>query len=314
MNLEFFKRELAKVPEVLIGSSRAWLKCPWHQESKASGTISLDTAYPRWLGSFKCWGKCNKSAPWNELAEKLGLQKLDGKNTLPKNVPNMDFKGIRESLLPSNHEDDSTRDDFDFFDLQEEKWRGFHKDFLKGIGARLIYHDKSGRFYVWFPVIVNDKEVGYFRAQMKKDPNNEYPSYINKKGVWTKKYGLFPFDYAVRMMRRKEFHTLVLVEGPRDALRLLRAGIPAVAIMGTGSWSNTKRHVIESAGVQRLILCFDGDAAGRKATHTIYPDLKMHLTVKVVRLWRVAAKLGLDKVDPCSAPTETIQQIKSSLR
>lgn len=316
MNVDFFKREIEKVPgPKLWSASRVFILCPFHAETHPSGTISLDPAHPRWLGSFKCWGKCNKTAPWNEVAEKLGLKKLDGKNALPKNVPLIDLKGVRQSLLPEKEkEDDSTRDDFDFFDLQEEKWRGFHKDFLKAVGARLIYHDKSGRFYVWFPVIVNDKEVGYFRALMKKDPNNVYPSYINKKGVWTKKYGLFPFDYAIRLMKRRELSTLVLVEGPRDALRLLKAGIPAVCIMGTNSWTPVKRRVIENSGAKRIILMFDGDKAGRKATYDIYKDLKMHISVKVFRLWRVAKRLGKDKIDPCSAPTETIRQVKNSLR
>lgn len=314
-SIEFFKREIEKIPgRKLWSSNRVFLLCPWHTEQVPSGTISLDTAHPQWLGSFKCWGKCNKTASWNEFAEKTGLKKLSGKNKLPKTVPSIDLEGIRATLLPSKEEDDTTRDDFDFFDLQEDKWRGFNKGFLTKVGARLIYHDKSGRFYVWFPVIVNDKEVGYFRAQMKKAPDGEYPSYLNKKGNWVKKYGLFPFDYSIQMMRRKGLHTLVLVEGPRDALRLLRGGIPAVAIMGTNSWTTAKRRLIEMAGVNRIILMLDGDSAGRKATMEIYPELKMHLNTKVIRLWRIAKKLGKDKVDPCSAPTETIRLVKNSLR
>lgn len=312
-SVEFFKKEIEKIPgRKLWSNNRVFILCPFHSETFPSGAISLDSSHPRWIGSFKCWGKCNRTAPWNEVAERLGLKKLDGKNSLPKTVPSMDLKGTRASLLPPK-EDDSTRDDFDFFDLQEEKWRGFHKDFLKEIGARLIYYDKASRFYIWFPVIVNDKEVGYFRAQIKKAPNKEYPSYLNKKGIWVKKYGLFPFDYAIRLMRRKGLSTLVLVEGPRDALRLLRAGIPAVAIMGTSNWTPTKRRIIENSGVKKIILLLDGDSAGRKASREIYPQLKIYIRVHVFKLWRIAAKMGVDKLDPCIVPREVLLQIKEIL-
>lgn len=318
--MNFFKAQIARIPgKKRITTNRAFILCPFHHETDPSGTISLDTTKPKFVGWFYCYGKCKRSAPWNEVAEKLGLKKINGYHAMPKSVPKIDVNALRESLLPE--EEQSTKKDLTFFDMQSPKWRGFKREFLQKFGAKLCYDDKTGRFYLWFPVMVRGKEVGYFRAQIK--PSDEFPNYLNSKGEWVRRRGLFPFDQAIRLMRRKGLRTLVLVEGQRDALRLLRAGIPAVCIMGTGNWTDDKMHIIESAGVKRLILLMDGDSPGKMATFGgkiddrkvigIYPQIKMHFEVIVFKLWRLAKKMGVKKVDPYDAPVILLHKLRKRL-
>ncbi len=147
----------------------------------------------------------------------------------------------------------------------------------------------------------------------KKPKNKEIPTYMNAKGLWSLNKGLFPFDYSVKVMLEKNVSTVVLVEGPRDALRLLKAGIPAMSILGTHSWSDSKRRLLERAGVTKIVLLFDGDEAGEAATELIYPTLIDRFEVVVIPLWVWAEKQGLDKEDPCSMPTFLVKKVRRHL-
>ncbi len=309
MNAQFFLHELNKLHiKKKLSSTRAYILCPFHNEKTPSGGVSLDPKFPGSLGRFKCWG-CGKTASWNELAKILGMKKLNGKQAVPDNTGYIDVKAMRGTVLPKDEKEDLK--DFDFFDLQED-WRGFEPEFLQKVcGAKLVYHDWTQHFFVWLPVRVRGKEVGYIRGHMRRP--EEGPTYLNKPGDWVLKKGLFPFDYAIELMKRKGLKTIVLVEGPRDALRMLRAGIPSVCIMGTNNWTDKKRHLLEMAGVERILLMMDGDKAGKKATFKIHPTIKMAFEVKVFRLWKTAAELGLDKLDPNNAPKEVVKRAKELL-
>lgn len=319
MNPDFYRSQIERIPgRKQISGSRVMILCPFHSETKPSGSILLDTSKPGSFGKFKCWG-CGKFCSWNEFAEKLGLQKIkNGKRHISKHVPQIDLNGAKHRVLPK---EDEKIEDYDFFELQEPKWRGFKKEFLEKIGAKLAYHDKSQMFWTWFPVMVNGEQVGYIRARQKK--TEDLPSYLNMPGEWVKAKGLFPFDTAVKIMRKKGLKTMVLVEGPRDALRLIRAGIPAVSIMGTNNWTDSKRQIVEGAGVRRLVLLMDGDKAGKRATYGnpddknnrgIYEAVKLHFDVVVFKLWKTAKRLGLKKVDPYSMPIGMVEKVRNRLR
>jgi 5S rRNA maturation endonuclease (ribonuclease M5) len=273
--------------------------------------INLDVSKGRrYLGSGKCYG-CGKQVTWNELAEKVGLRTIDGELRLPKNVPKVDVAKVKQNLIP-NREDDAEDKRLQLFPLDRD-WRGFSRNNLLKVGAKIAYMDLTGRYYLYLPVNVEDKLVGYIRAQLKRDPDSDAPAYINKSGVWTKTHGLFPFDYAIDLMRRKGLRTMVLVEGPRDALRLLFKGIPAVAIMGTQNWTSRKRLLLESAGVERLVFLLDGDRAGKEATYAIWPEVRKFMECKVIPLWKWAERRGLKKMDPYEAPKELRDKVRTLL-
>ena len=320
---EFFKGQLAKVYcAKKISDESIWIACPFHEEKNPS--LGVNIKYGKFhdgkkipLGFFRCFG-CKKKGGWNVLAEKLGLQQINGHRSLDY-TPSIDLKGVKASLFPEETaEGDSDTagnlDDYTLFDLDKwhhKEWRGFKVELLKKLGAKLAYHDESQSFNIWFPVKVNKKRVGWFTALTK--PIEGKSSYYNKKGVWIKKTGLFPFDTALKMMLRKGLKTMVLVEGQRDALRLLRAGIPAVAIMGTNNWTDDKIYILENAGIERIILCMDGDKAGKEATKKIKPTVLKYFEVETIKLWKLAEKMGVKKIDPYEAPVSLIRKLKEKL-
>ncbi len=318
---EFFKGQLAKVYcAKKITDESVYISCPFHEEKDPSCGVNIK--YGKFhdgkkipMGFFRCFG-CKKSGGWNVLAEKLGLVKIDGQRNLDY-APNIDLKSAKSKVLPDENnagEDAGNLDDYTLFDLSKwhkREWRGFKLELLEKLGAKLAYHDQTERFNIWFPVKVNKKRVGWFTALIT--PVEGKSSYYNKKGEWIKKEGLFPFDVAVRMMIRKGLKTLVLVEGQRDALRLLRAGIPAVAIMGTNNWTEDKMYILENADIEKIILCMDGDKPGREATKKILPMIKKHFEVDVIRLWKLAEKMEVKKIDPYEAPVSLIRKLKEKL-
>jgi DNA primase len=83
---------------------------------------------------------------------------------------------------------------------------------------------------------------------------------------------LFGLDHAAAAIRRRG--EVLLVEGPLDVLQLHQAGIDhAVATMGT-HLSPQQRQLLQQAGGQRIIVAFDGDGAGRRATQTLIDSLR----------------------------------------
>ena len=236
--------------------------CPYHDDKTPSGQIfhGPDTQV---MGYYICRG-CGIRKLWNELAKDMGWP------TFGKTKPSDKFVTMVKTLQTEASPKEEIA--FDLEDLPTGRsWRSFPTEFLTKVGAKLGRYTESGRPFVYLPVLVGGRERGYIRAQIKKQ--GDFPSYLNKSGSWSKTHGLFPFDYSIRLMTCRDLSTMVLVEGPRDALRLLRYGIPAVSILGTQTWTAKKAKLLELHGVDRVIVMMDGDPAGQLAVSKIVPDL-----------------------------------------
>jgi 5S rRNA maturation endonuclease (ribonuclease M5) len=305
------------------GNGSTFVICPYHSEKTPSGRVfhAASTTAP---GSFKCYG-CGMKASWNEIAPKLGL--------MPFGPQKPDEEYANSGLLMDQELVEDTgfvKERMRFRDLPEDRtWRNIPTSLLISIGAKLcqVKHEEHGwlKPKVYLPVLINKKLRGYIKARMKK--HDDFPSYINAKGQWSKTHGLFPYDMAIKLSRRLGTHTIVLVEGPRDALRLLMLGVPAMCILGTQSWTDTKTKILELSGVQRVILLMDGDDAGKEATAMLETRLESMFEVVTLKLWalrgspyiqfknkrepsKAAKKAGVALWDPCSAPERIIQKIK----
>lgn len=248
--------------------------CPFHSERTPSCHIFHGPkAYVP--GYFVCLG-CGAKGRWDVIAPALGLEAFKGGPA----------HAIEARPLAPEREDESV--DSTNFELKRlpanKMWRGFETDWLREVGCKLMVTGWGTKF-LWMPVIVGGTVRGYIRGRMRKDPEGNFPSYLNKRGTWSKTHGLFPFDYAIDMMGKSK--TIVLVEGPRDALRLLEHGIPAMAILGTNTWSPKKVDLLEMHGVRRVILMLDGDPAGIDATEKIEPALRNMFSTTVLKLWNM---------------------------
>lgn len=296
----------------VVGDS-TFVLCPFHGERTPSFRIFHSPAsYSPGYG--KCYG-CGAKHPWDEYAGKLGLKPYE------KRAPSVSF--ARPIRTKPDSADEATEHTYLHKPLPKGKrWRGISTDLLRKLGATLV--QQYGTKFVYLPVTINGDERGYIRARLRKEEDK--PSYLNKPGKWSEKYGLFGFDYAVRLMRQAKLKTIVLVEGPRDALRLLGLGIPAVAILGTQSWTRTKSIVLDLSGAERVVLCFDGDCAGLKAVEYIRPQLKRMFKVEVFDLcgedspyWRyrnraepskTAKRRGVELWDPGNMPMAKARELQ----
>lgn len=309
---ELVQQQISLVPKVKMKYDMAMIPCPFHSDINPSCAVYFKSSQSH-PGSWYCFG-CGAHGLWNELAEALGLEQFDSKPkdryTRPVSVTLEDYSSDEKLVFKS---------------LPKNKtWRGISTDLLIDVGCKLCkVKYSSGQIsdsFIYMPVNINGQTEGYIKARLKKDPNK--PSYINKKGNWAKSKGLFPFDYSISKMTSHK--AMVLVEGQRDALRLLQNGIPALCIMGTHNWNDEKSMLLEIHGVKKAIIFLDGDDAGISGTKLLYPSLKKYIpNVQVIKLWswpdspylkyrdkKEALAHGLEHWDPFNCPQEILDEIK----
>ena len=297
----------------LLNGISTFVCCPYHAEKTPSFRIfhSPVTKSPGW---GRCYG-CGASHPWDQYAEKLGLKpyeyaKPTEQFTRTRIVREIEDLGPPEKLVLS--------------DLPENKvWRSIKTNFLIQVGCQRATNE-WGTPFVYMPVVILGEERGYIKARLRKVEDK--PSYINKKGSWSSDYGLFPYDYAVRTKPA----VIVLVEGPRDSLRLNSLGIPTMAILGTQSWSDRKSRLVALSGAKHVILMMDGDDAGIAAEKKIQPLLEKVIDVTTFSLYgddspyhqfaeydhptKMAKKKGVTLWDPGNCPLPKLKELKRLIR
>jgi len=284
--------------------------CPYHADTDPSARIWHSDA-SKSPGYFRCYG-CGKHAKWDEVAPLLGLQPFKAPKPQDEYTRDLNLKPLSED----SEEDDGKGELQIIGDIPPKKvWRNIPTSLLIDLGGKMcnVYYSESDyttEHFIYLPVVVRKRLRGYIRARMKKVKDK--PSYLNSAGKWGHKYGLFPLDYAIALMQKLGLTTMVLVEGPRDALRLLKFGIPAVAILGTQSWSETKTKMLELSGVETVVLVFDADAAGKKATQMIKGAVNMMLNTKVFKI--PESPEGEEDWDPGNCPVEVIHDLKRRLK
>lgn len=151
---------------------------------------------------------------------------------------------------------------------------------LSGIKENFLYDIFRSR--IMFPIHNEDGKVIGFSGRIYNDSNDN--KYMNSKESLIFKKGniLYNFHRAINYSRDEKM--IIVVEGFMDVIRLYTIGIKnVVATMGTAI---TKEH---AALIRRLsknvVLCFDGDKAGKKATISAIDALEsIGLKPRVIRL------------------------------
>ncbi len=133
-----------------------------------------------------------------------------------------------------------------------------------------------------FPIIdVRGNVIGFGgRIMNNSDPNAA--KYLNSPEtlIFNKRKNLFGLNYA----KKSKLGYLILVEGYMDAIALHQYGFDcAVASLGT---SLTEEHaVLISRYADQVVLIYDGDEAGQRATRRAIPILeKAGIRVKVLQM------------------------------
>lgn len=306
MDINFFKSELSKVSPRKILKNSIVIKCPFHVDSSPSCHINIKLGKLP-LGVFHCFS-CNASGPWNKLADKLHLQKIDEESLKDIN----EFKTLQAKLK----------------DVQEDftchlpkgltPWKGswrkskIPEKLLVQIGAKKWWDSQSEVYRILLPVTNFNNLQGYVGGRLDGDKVTE-PKYRNSHGEWAKTTW-FGLDYPLLSKKIQSIYndypnTIVLVEGPADCLRVLKEGLPCIALLGTNNWDIPKLQILHGLGFTTIVLFMDGDDAGLKATKELNKILKQ--TFKVINFM---LPIDENKYDPDNCPTEFIEQIKSILK
>ena len=147
---------------------------------------------------------------------------------------------------------------------------------------------KDGKLYdemaerVVFPVIDHTGKVVGFSGRAMKD--GAYAKYKNTRQtpLFNKSSNIYCINFLKKARLNKNY--AILVEGQMDVVALNQAGFDnAIATMGTAF---NKNHVATlSRFVDSVVVCFDGDSAGQKATaKSLEPLLEEGLDIRVVQM------------------------------
>lgn len=116
------------------------------------------------------------------------------------------------------------------------------------------------------------------------DNNDSINKYINSRETDIFKKGELLFNYHRAKENTRNYKFVIIVEGQIDAIRCYQAGYKnVVASLGTAI---TKQHAMLLRKLSNnIVLCFDGDKAGEKATNSAIDELsKLGIEPKIVRL------------------------------
>ena len=133
--------------------------------------------------------------------------------------------------------------------------------------AGLVIKNEQGRLYdrfrdrVMFPIMNQKGEVIAFGGRVMGDGE---PKYLNspETPLFEKGREVFGLPQARAALREK--NTVIVVEGYMDVVALAQHGVGnAVATLGTATTATHVQKLLRQ--VDRIVYCFDGDKAGRKA-------------------------------------------------
>lgn len=151
---------------------------------------------------------------------------------------------------------------------------------LCGRKDKFIYDTFRNR--IMFPLYNLTGQVVGFSGRIYNGEDES--KYVNSKESVIFKKGNLLYNYHRALAPARENHEIIVVEGFMDVIRLYTIGIKnVVATMGTAI---TKEHanLIKKLS-KNVILCFDGDKAGEKATISALDALeKVGITPKIIRL------------------------------
>ena len=210
-----------------------------------------------------CFGCC-ESGNWNKLANKLNLKQIKQNNIYKREASLTISEDDKINLGLESKKENSYKVKWS----KNKKWREIKGKLLNKLDCKMKYveNSKSSSVVLEIPVKINETTVGFINCKLEK--NKGEASYFYSKGKnWVKK-SLFPVDYVAKM--NKDY--LVLVEGPRDALKLLQNEVPALSILGS-AWSEYKQDIVLSLEPKIVIIATDPDKAGNKARKKIRDGL-----------------------------------------
>ncbi len=288
--------------------------CPFHDENTPSCSVNLDTSSGVPIGTFYCFG-CGETGRWNKFAEKTGLEPLKSYQNRTSSAEG----SVRRAR--KHREDIYGKGNMSLERMFKEvgnqvirwpkklDWRGYSGRMLYALESYCFNERRKDELMLVLPVYIHGRFRGGVRAFTEKRAGSA--SYLTTSGEWVKDYGLLGYDL---MVKRDLFgsKSLVVVEGPRDWLRMMQNKIPSCAILGALMMSDKKMQLIAGLGVRHLYVLSDNDAAGARMARNVkfFAD-KAKLKCTILKLPRKRGGDGkLIELDPDNAPQKLIDEVK----
>lgn len=163
--------------------------------------------------------------------------------------------------------------------------KGFEQNVLSDSG--LLSFNDGGYFDMYvrrimFPLCDSSGKVVGFSGRIYN--GEDISKYINTRETPIFKKGELLYNYHRAKEEAKKSKTIIIMEGFMDVIRASTVGIKnVVATMGTAV--TKEQALLMKRLASNIILCFDGDAAGAKATFSCIDELqKIGVIPKVIRL------------------------------
>ncbi|MDR0957809.1 MAG: DNA primase, partial [Clostridiales bacterium] len=161
---------------------------------------------------------------------------------------------------------------------------GFYDEDISKSGLVIeTRHGIADRFFgrLMFPIFNNTGKVVAFGGRIL-DENIKAAKYLNSPdtAIFDKSRNMYSLNYA----KKEKTETVIICEGYMDVIAMYQAGVRNVAA-SLGTAFNSK-HAAQIAGsFKTVILLFDADDAGEKATFRAIEALRHNrLEIKVLRL------------------------------
>ena len=258
--------------------------CPFHADSSPSCHVD------RHSGMYHCFS-CSAGGHWNKLAEEIGAEVLnvkgeslslgDLRDSMSRSLKKAGVVAPRRSKKKGSNPRPMVSD----WPINDD-WRSVSGDILYKIGCVKVTDLVHSVIRIGLPIRdLENRLLGYTcRAVNPVDVNPKYTPLSASKNEWRKtelpvRESMFLLDVAMK----QGWDQIVLTEGPYDALHLMAHGIPAIAILGTSSWTPEKVAMITGLGVSVAVM-MDNDNSGRKAQREIIRSLKGKVKVAGVNL------------------------------
>lgn len=300
-----------------------WACCPFHHEKTPSFSVNDSEQYYHCFGCKESGDVITFVMKYENLgyleavkilAESVGMQlptSADSEKILKQKQQEQKIKDILEAaakFYQENLHDPKNVEARDYVikrKLNKQSVQGFRigysKDWtslvehLKKLGYTIddmrlagVAEQKNNRAYdvfggrLIFPITNAKSEVIGFSARALQ--KTDYAKYKNTAQtlVFNKSKAIFAIDKVKTQKQQGTLEYIVLVEGQIDVISLHQFGISgAVATLGTAL---TADHVPElKRYTNKIVVCFDGDSAGQKATLRALDILK-DFDIKVVNL------------------------------
>ena len=272
--------------------------CPFHNEKTPSFTVSPSKqfyhcfgcgAHGTAIGFLMEYSGLGFVDAIKELSSRAGMQMPEEDNRRPDNGPRITTltdvmaraaKYYYEQLKLSEAAIDYLKGRGLSGEIAQKFGIGYAPDGWQNLGAAfedysgvelqqagLVIKNEQGRLYdrfrdrVMFPIMNQKGEVIAFGGRVMGDGE---PKYLNspETPLFEKGREVFGLPQARAALREK--NTVIVVEGYMDVVALAQHGVGnAVATLGTATTATHVQKLLRQ--VDRIVYCFDGDKAGRKA-------------------------------------------------